>query len=319
MRTCFFFLLCLALAACRARKPAPSPAAVTTLRDAALIPEGIAVNPVSGAVYVSSLHRRKVVQVRADGWLQELFPAGSEGFLMGLGMKVSTDGSTLWMCSALLDGSKAPGLFRYDLTARRITGRYLHDSALFLNDLALHPDGSVYVTDTYRGAVFRLPPGGSALELWSRQPAFSYANGIASSADGRLLFVASGDKGVQRVDLATKEAVSVTRGTRTDYAVDGLLLHGSSLIGVIGWPHDRPEQHRIIRYRLTAEGYLDGAETIRGADSLLLMPTTAAVSGNELLVLGRTNLALFNRHWKGMERVFDSLQRSVILRVPIAN
>ncbi|RYZ00848.1 MAG: SMP-30/gluconolactonase/LRE family protein [Chitinophagaceae bacterium] len=314
---CLPFLL--ALAACRTRQPVAAlpPPARTEIRDAALIPEGIAVNPANGAVYVSSLHRRKVVQVRADGWLQELFPSGSNGFEMGLGMKVSADGKTLWICSAAPSGSGPTGLFRYDLGARRIAARYTHDSALFLNDVVLHPDGSVFVTDTYRGAVFRLPPGGSALELWSREPALSLANGIALSADGRFLFVASGDNGIQRVDIRTRSVESVSRGTRTDYAVDGLLAYGNGLIGVIGWPHDAPQQHRVIRYALTSDGYLDRATILRAADSLLQMPTTAAVRGGELLVLARTNVALFNRHNQDLERVFDSLQRSIILRLPL--
>jgi sugar lactone lactonase YvrE len=35
-----------------------------------------------------------------------------------------------------------------------------------LNDLAFAPDGSLYVTDSFRASIYRVPPGGGTMQLW---------------------------------------------------------------------------------------------------------------------------------------------------------
>ena len=63
------------------------------------------------------------------------------------------------------------------------------------NGAAFGPDGSLYVTDTTQGVIWRVPPGGGAAQKWFSDPrlvSFIGPNGIRLMADQRtLLFVVS--------------------------------------------------------------------------------------------------------------------------------
>ncbi|HET6569378.1 MAG TPA: hypothetical protein VFG50_15530, partial [Rhodothermales bacterium] len=54
------------------------------------------------------------------------------------------------------------------------------------NDIAVSADGTVYVSESFRGGVHRLKPGATELELWVRNQAFSVIDGLAFLADGSL-------------------------------------------------------------------------------------------------------------------------------------
>jgi hypothetical protein len=288
------------------------------VNDKELIPEGIAVHPGTGTIYLSSLHQNKIVSLDKRGHYKDLITSGQGGFMKGLGIKISRDGKTLWACSASLDTVKSvSGLFEIDLGSGKMAQSYFHqhDSTSLFNDLVIHSSGDIYITDTYQGTIFRYQQNSKNAEPWLRSEQLTLANGIAFSDDEKILFVASGDKGVQRIDMDTKQVRPVTRGTRTDYAIDGLLYHNKALIGVIGWPQDDVQNHRILRYHLTDDYYFSTADTLLINRSYLQVPTTAALLRNRLYILGKTNLGLYNRGQQSLETVKDFLQFPLIVQV----
>ena len=285
-----------------------------------LIPEGIAVHPRTGTIYLSSLHQDKIVSVDKNGSSKDLISSGQNGFMKGLGIKISKDGKTMWACTASLDTVKSvSGLFQIDLSTGKVIQSYLHqsDSTSLFNDLAIHSSGDIYLTDTYQRAVFRYQPGTKKMETWLRGNQFTYANGIAFSEDETVLFVASGNNGVQRIDVKTKKITSVTQGKRTDYAIDGLVYTNKTLIGVIGWPQDEFVNHRVIRYFLNEDGYLENADTLLINKPYVHVPTTAALYNGRLYVLARTNLGFYNKGGQTLETVRDSLQLPLIVQIPL--
>jgi sugar lactone lactonase YvrE len=55
------------------------------------------------------------------------------------------------------------------------------------NDMAIAPDGTVYVTETLANRIHRLKPGAAALDLWvPADPRLAGADGIALLADGAV-------------------------------------------------------------------------------------------------------------------------------------
>src|SRR5688500_43706 len=79
------------------------------VNEKTLIPEGIAVHPVTGKVFLSSLHQNKIVTVDNNGRVTDVITKGQQGFMWGLGMKFSKDGRILWACTA--DGNGKTALF----------------------------------------------------------------------------------------------------------------------------------------------------------------------------------------------------------------
>lgn len=293
---------------------------IVAVQSKTLIPEGIAVHPLTGTIYLSSLHENKIVTVDKNGDCTDLVKAGQDGFMKGLGIKISNDGKSLWACTASLDTTKSSsGLFQFDLASGKTLRSYLHksDSPSLFNDLAIDSKGAIYLTDTYQSTVFRYDPVSNTLQPWLSNEKISFPNGIAFSPDERILFVASGNKGVQRIDMQTKDITPVTKGSRTDYAIDGLLYSNRSLIGVIGWPQDKPSTHRVIRYRLSDDQYLTSVDTIAINKSYLLAPTTAAIHNKQLYFLAKTNLGFYNKGGQDVEKVRDSLEFPLVVQVPL--
>lgn len=290
------------------------------VNDKELIPEGIAVHPATGVVYLSSLHQNKIVLLDKNGNCKDLISSGQDGFMKGLGIRISKDGKTLWACSASLDTIKSiSGLFGIDLSSGKVVQSYVHgdDSTSLFNDLIIHSSGDIYLTDTYQGTVFRYHPDSQKIEPWLHSEQLTLANGIALSDDEKILFVASGDKGVQRIDMETKEIISVTQGERTDYAIDGLLYNNKMLIGIIGWPQDEFQNHRVIRYHLTDDYYFSSADTLIINKPYIQVPTTAALYKNHLYILGKTNLGLYNKGQQSLDTVKDSLQFPLIVQMQL--
>jgi sugar lactone lactonase YvrE len=58
------------------------------------------------------------------------------------------------------------------------------------NDIAVAPDGTVYVTDSFSGHILRMKPGTTALETWAHDARWDVAgphlDGIAVLADGNV-------------------------------------------------------------------------------------------------------------------------------------
>ena len=72
------------------------------------------------------------------------------------------------------------------------------------NGAAFGPDGSLYVTDTTQGTIWKVPPGGGAAQKWyddDRLASFIGPNGIRMMADGRTLaFIVSNSQPLGAVD-----------------------------------------------------------------------------------------------------------------------
>lgn len=291
-----------------------------SVKSRELIPEGIAVNPSTGTIYLSSINEQKIVSVDQDGNCKDLISSGQEGFMKGIGIKISKDRRSLWACTSSLDSvHSTSGLFQIELSSGKILRKFFfnHDSSSLFNDLAIHSTGLIYLTDTYQATVFRYDPRSNQLERWLESDHFTFANGIVFSPNEKVLFVASGDKGIQRIDMTTKTITPVTRATRTDYAVDGLVYHNKSLIGVIGWPQDEVHTHRVIRYRLSDDFYMQSVDTLAIRQPYINSPTTSAVYKGSLYVLGQTNLGLYNRGGQSLEPVKGLLKDPVIVKIQL--
>lgn len=76
----------------------------------------------------------------------------------------------------------------------------------FINDLAVHEDGTVFVSDSRLGAVYRVTKDGS--ELWLQNDATAGANGLLVDG-GRLVVATFGSESLVSVDLESKEVVGI--------------------------------------------------------------------------------------------------------------
>ena len=261
-----------------------------TVDEEDLIPEGLAWDPETRTLFLGSIHKRKVIAIGPDGRSRDLTRPGQDGLLSALGMTV--DRGLLWVASYVESGpgAGAAAVHAFDTRSGRTVEKYelpAGDQKRLLNDLVLVGD-SVYVTESLRGALYRVDRKAKKLEAFLPERTFIYPNGIAADREGRRLFVASWGPGVSIVDLATRKVSQLAYAPGTaPIGVDGLYLVDGSLIAV----QNGVLPNRVTRFRLNeAATAIVRADVIESAHPAFEIPTTGVPAGRDFYVIANAQL-----------------------------
>ena len=169
---------------------------------------------------ISSVTARTIVQATEDGSRSAFFqPDTATGGLFG--MAVDRKGKALWVAESSgpgIPGSTGPrrtGLLKLSLTDGRVLARYpAPDDGRphQLGDVTVAPDGTVWASDSVGAALYRLRPGGAALEAFVASAEMASPQGMVACPGGGALVVADYTTGLHHIDLRTG-ADSLVDGT----------------------------------------------------------------------------------------------------------
>ena len=279
----------------RSEIPVARAQVLAVLAERDLVPEGTAWDPATRAVLVGSLNKNKIVAIAVDGSVSERVPQGAHGIGSIVGIHVDAARNVLWVASnarydRATDTSRAT-LFALDARTGALKARYPAPGTgpHFLNDITTGRDGTVYVTDTRAGAVWRLRSGAPALERFDAV-AVDSPNGITASPDGRYLFVADGDR-VQVVSLSNGATWRLAVPDSFNIAhIDGLAYHDGALIA-----HHPLAFWRVARYRLdAAHRAVIGRELIEWNTPHSRTSTTGEVADDRYVFIGNSQIDRMN-------------------------
>jgi hypothetical protein len=234
-----------------------------------LLPESVAYDPAGKRFYFGSMRKGKVIQCSASGACRQF--AGGLGVVVGL----KTRDKGLWV---LNNADKESALIHYDLASGQLVHRYpVTGSPHSFNDLTFAPSGDIYLTDTPAGAVWRLANG--ATELSKIPEKFPFANGIAISSDGSLLYVATYPDGILTVDLKTNAIAPLPHPSNICLAtIDGLYFHRDSLIAI----QNAFMTPRVVRFYLGRDHRsIERFEVLERRNPLFDGTTTGVIAGND--------------------------------------
>ena len=268
------------------------------LGDPDFVPEAIAYDSTRQRFLAGSLSKRVVSAVAPDGSMSAFIP-NAPGMLRVVGIHIDAPRERLWFATwapdttARVDSAEPPSitrLFLAELATGRIIKSWVPDGGRpghLLNDFVVMDDGSLFITDTERGSIYRLRSPTDTIELFLDPPAgrFSVANGITTTPDGRALYVAFLE-GVARVDIATREVALVPAPDSVSTAsVDGLYWHRGGLIAVQGIP----TLARVVRYVLSDDGrrIVSGGVLERG-QPVVNQPTTGVIVGSRFYYIANS-------------------------------
>ncbi|WP_395664835.1 hypothetical protein [Methylocella sp.] len=170
--------------------------ALIALPAEAPFPESLAATS-DGTLYAGSLTKGGIVRARPGSSEAEVWiPSGAFGTRSTFGVLADETRGTLWACSndATPIGVKGPnaveGSFVKGFDLKSGEGKIsvqLPTAQSICNDLAVGPDGSLYVTNTLQPQILRLKPGASKLEVWAQDDRLKGGlDGVAFGADGNL-------------------------------------------------------------------------------------------------------------------------------------
>jgi hypothetical protein len=147
-------------------------------------PESVVQDPATGAIYVSNIVGA-VMQKDGNGYIAKLKPDGTistkqwvKGVNAPTGMALHD--RTLYVADV-------DELIEINAASGEIVKRYPAKGAIFLNDVVVDEEGTVYASDTPMNTIWRLKDG--SLEPWLANDALNGPNGLL--VQGKKLIVAS--------------------------------------------------------------------------------------------------------------------------------
>ncbi|MEV7626985.1 hypothetical protein [Actinoplanes sp. NPDC089786] len=216
--------------------------------------------------------------------LEPFLPGGQDNRTQATGIKIA--GNRL-----LVAGAFTGRFFVYTSTGRLVASYTAPDTGepTLVNDATVTPAGDVYVTDSFRAVVYRIPaaevnaPADGAhrtLRVAYRLPDYaagqSNGNGIVATPDGKSLIIGYYYSGaLYRLTLATGETRKIAAPALP--SADGIARQGNTLYIA------RAVNNQVDTVRLSDDATRAGVVATRtypGADTT----TGVAVSGNRLLV-----------------------------------
>ena len=258
------------------------------IADPDFLPEGITYDSTHGRFLLGSLVHRAVAAFTPNGASTTVVPHAPD-MLRLVGVHVDAPRNRLWFASWEPDSTartdstaerpSVTRLFLADLGSGRVVKSWVPDGGRpghLLNDFVVTEDGTLFITDTDEGSIFRLASPQDTLERFLQPDPvrFSAANGITSAPGGRVLYVAF-LQGIARVDVESKSIALVPApDTVSTASIDGLYWYRGSLMGVQGIP----SLERVVRYSLSADGrrITAGAVLERG-HPVVVQPTTGTL------------------------------------------
>jgi sugar lactone lactonase YvrE len=267
------------------RTPVARATLFAEIAEPSVVPEGITYDAAGRRFFVGSL-RGSIWQIAMDGKLAPFVkPKGNE-LREVLGLKVDAARGLLWCAHGVFPDQPPPPTPKPDTGVSAVNAYDLKSGALRVsvtlderpvlhgfNDLALARSGDVYITDTERGALYRIKAGTQKLEPFWTGEGMTFVNGLVLSADERVLYVAHVE-GISAVDLATRKATRLRIGPdMTVGSIDGLALADGALIGV----QNSPNLARVVRMSLSGDGLSVAKLEVLASRGLLDLGATTGV------------------------------------------
>jgi len=272
--------------------------------DPDFLPEAIAYDSVRSRFLAGSLTRRLVSALSPNGIVTPFIPHTPD-MLRVVGVHVDAPRGRLWFATwapdstHTSDSTEAPSvtrLFLTELATGKIVKSWGPDGGRpgrLLNDFVVTSDGSLFITDSEQGSIYRLRSPADTLELFLQpdRGRFTTANGITSASGDRVLYVGYLE-GIARVDVASRSiALMPSPDSVSAAGIDGLYWYRGSLIGVQGIP----TLQRVVRYALSADGrQLTSSAVLERGQPVVNQPTTGVLVGSRFYYIANSQYGRLN-------------------------
>ena len=297
---------------------------VATLADSSFWPEGVDYDPRTGRYYLASVRHGTIAELRRDGSVRELWPRGRRGVGAVLGVRVDTARGVLWATTSSLPQAEGfkPGdhpiaaLLRVRISDGTIERRWDVAPAPrghVLGDLAVAPNGDVWMTDSFEPIVYRLRAGGDTLEPIS-SPLFRSLQGAAPTADGRTLFLSDYSRGLLALDVATGEVTRVEDAAdMSSRGCDGIILDARGAIIAV---QNGVSPARVVRFVVdSARRHVLSATVIDRNPAIADEPTIGTIAGDSFVYVANSQWEKYDE--AGRRKPGVALTAPVLLGVPL--
>lgn len=275
--------------------PGPAPACtIWTLQDPDALTEDVAFDSATNRYLVTSVTRGGVYAVEPGGHETPLIRPDTATwgtFAIGLDSRRHT----LWVTTFSYPGSwryqsstaGRAAILEYDYPGGRLRRRWIPDTAArAVGDLAIAPDGDVYVTASIGGGVYRVDRAHHTLRTVLPAHTFHSPQTPVVSRDGKTILVPDYSRGIARVEVASGRVTWLAHEASLDLRViDGMYALGHDIVAV----QNGLDTNRIVRLTLRGDSVTKALLVASGDDAVDL--NHAVIVGGEIRFLASSGWA----------------------------
>lgn len=286
-----------------------------------LHPESIAFDAQTGDFYLSGFHLRKIIRVDSDGKVSDFIEEAQDGIWGVSGIKIDTIRRWLWATTVVApqmigfeeseDGQT--GIFKYDLDSGKLLKKYVlkEEEAHWLGDLEIHPNGSIYATDSKQPYIYCIKMESDSLEMFISHPDFVSLQGITFNNIASHLFVADYRNGIFKIDLKNQEIQSLIAPKNVSLkGIDGMYFYDSSLITI----QNGLRPMRVMRHHFEEDQLnFTQSEILDHHHPAFDEPTLGVIVGGDFFYIANSSWAKYEKD--GTMFSEDKLEDIVILKI----
>ncbi len=257
------------------------------------LPEGVALDQASGALFISTVRSGKILRVAANDEITDFVDGNTHPAMGGiLGMAVDNPRGLLWAAVSMADLYRGANeartahssLFAFDLNSGAVRHHFeLEGEDHFLGEVMLSPEGEIYASDSGMPILYRVADDLSSMEPIPMDTDIINLQGFDFGLDGRI-YLADYLQGifVLSPDHSEITALNVVEGVNPT-GIDGLFFYEGALIGI----QNATRPQRIVRFVLSDDGNdITATEVLVSNHPLWDEPTLGQVVGDQLIYNG---------------------------------
>jgi len=290
------------------------------LTEKDLIPEGVAFDEATQTIYISSTYKRKIIAIDKDGNIKDFVSEAQDDIKSVIGMEVDEKKNCLWAISCEAEQVlplKNPGkeqwrssVYQFSLKDGKLIKRFsLDKDSVFLNDLTVAEDGTVYITESMQKDLYVLKPGADTLEFFTKINSNQFINGVSFANNPGVLYVAA-TEGIFSVDLVSRSmSLLPVKGSLKPLDIDGLSFYKDHFIA--------HQSTAVTRFYLSdSGGIILKADTLNSGKEFNAS-TTGEVSGGNYYFIVNSQIQSGIDYEKRKLKPMDSLSDIIIRKIKL--
>ena len=263
-----------------------------TITDTGLYPEGIDYDSKNERFLLSSLHKGAIYAMDAKGTIKVF--ATSDRMVLPTGVYTDEGRNRLIVANADLGISQkstqgsagsVASVSVFNLTTGALIREidlkgFTPNAGSCPNDVAVDPDGNIYVTDSFSPVIYKID-GNYSPSVFANNPLFAASpgnfglNGIVFHPDGYLLIAKTDTSKLLKVSLDKPEIVSEVAGMQFNYP-DGIEFNSKNELVIVENGLGAGKSHTFS----SNNGWVSATKVSEAGIGKEEFPTTAALASN---------------------------------------
>ncbi len=262
--------------------------------------ECIAYSKKQKSFFLGGVRDGQIWKVR-DGEDPEVWAESPENSWSVMGLEISNDGKTLWLCTSAMDNFEdlddadkgKVSVLKYDLKKGALLETFALPANHVFGDMITDSQGNFFISDGVENKVYWISQEKGVLEVFSdlNDNIFNL-QGLTFNEDESALYLSDYIDGIYKLDMNSKavEKLTVSKDVLLK-GIDGLYFLDNSLIGL----HNGTKPNRVVRYQLNKEGTAIQSKEIIAQSGILGEPTQGTIIDGEFYYIANSPWAAYDR------------------------